>query len=302
MKPPTSPKISHLRTLMLRAWSDTGLFVLRVLLLFIFLFVGFSRDSVNVQAAVTISSFTAEAGNGEVTVRWETASEINSAGFSLYRSTDQSGDYQRIVEFIPAQGDQLIGWSYEYKDVNLTNGITYYYRLEEIDQNNQRTFYPEIVSATPGPATATPTNTPTITNTLDPSITPSITVTPSSTPTTNLTQTVTRTPTRIPSSTPVPSATPTPEETYTPTPTFTSTNTPTLEPLPTLSLTYPSPTTGPTRTPTSTMPQGENDPGQGGSSASSQSTALRVGLIASVALLWLLLGGWLYIFFYRGRF
>jgi hypothetical protein len=302
MRPLYSPKFSFLLKFTRRRWTNSGVLVLRVVLCLIVLILGLSKVRITVHAAVTISSFTAEAGNGEVTVRWETASEINSAGFSLYRSTDPSSEYQRIVEFIPSRGDQLVGWSYEYRDVNLTNGITYYYQLEEIDNNNQRTFYPEIASATPGPATGTPTNTPTITNTLDPSITPSITVTPSASPTTNLTQTVTRTPTRIPSSTPIPSATPTLEETYTPTPTSTPTNTPTLEPLPSLSLTYPSPTADKTQTPTLAPAQIENNPGQGDSSASGQSTILRVGLIASVALLWLLLGGWLYIFFYRGRF
>ena len=75
-------------------------------------------------AAVTLSSFTATAGDGEVLLRWETETEIDNVGFFIQRSTQEAGEYARISPFIPAQGDGLIGSAYTYLDEDVHNGVT----------------------------------------------------------------------------------------------------------------------------------------------------------------------------------
>lgn len=253
-------------------------------LLLIFAVAGFWLP---VHAAVTLESFEAEGRDGSVLVTWSTAQEINSAGFYVHRSTDSTGNYQRISNFIPSTGDQLIGDDYEFEDPNVTNGVTYYYWLEAVDTSNASEFFGPR-SALPGVATLTPT----ITDTPDPSISPTITNTPGPTSTASQTPTITRTPAQAPSSTLPPSETPVPEATGTPAPTATMTASATLVPFPTVTLIYPSPSVSPAVAVESS----------GNNTAASPNGLLRYGLIASIIMLWILLAGWLYIFLYRGRF
>lgn len=69
-----------------------------------------------------------------VIVEWKTASEINTAGFNLYRSESSTGPFTLInAELIPASPDPLIGGDYTYQDVTVDPGVKYYYQLEDID-------------------------------------------------------------------------------------------------------------------------------------------------------------------------
>jgi sulfatase modifying factor 1 len=116
-------------------------------------------------AAVTLASFTATGGDGQVLIEWETASEIDNIGFNLYRSTSEGGPYVRINDsLIPSKAlGSVMGAYYCYTDSDVINGITYYYKLEDMDVHGCREFHGPI-SATPGAqptATPTPTLTPT---------------------------------------------------------------------------------------------------------------------------------------------
>lgn len=266
----------------------------RLLLVGMVLIISFAGVWIPVQAAITLSSFEAEGRDGEVLITWSTAQEIQTSGFYIRRSTEQAGEYDRITSLIPATGDQNAGGDYEYVDEDVINGTSYYYRLEAIDiNNNSQTFGPKL--AIPGVATPTPT----VTNTLDPSVSPTITDTPGPSATPTLSPTITATPAQAATSTPVPPQSPAPEPTVTGPPTPTPTASATLIPVPTLSLTYPSPTD--TRTPTSSPLPGGTDSTGANNASSRQSGLLRIGLITSIVLLWILLGGWLYIFLYRGK-
>jgi hypothetical protein len=87
----------------------------------------------------------------QVTVTWETASEVDAAGFHLYRSTEPTGPFERVTEeLIPARGDPLVGEEYEYEDQGLTWGRRYYYELEEVGLNGTTNRYPEQVIARAG--------------------------------------------------------------------------------------------------------------------------------------------------------
>ncbi len=90
--------------------------------------------------AVTLIKFAATASYNTVIVQWETATEIDHAGFNLYRAASADGPYSPVTPtLIPGQGDAQSGAGYRYED---TPGQgTHYYVLEDIDRNGTRTTY-----------------------------------------------------------------------------------------------------------------------------------------------------------------
>jgi len=146
--------------------------------------------------------------------------------------------------------------------------------------------------------TPTPTVTPTRTRTLFPTSMPFRTWTPVPT------RTATR---RLPSATTIPSATNTliPSRTPTSTSTPTNTATTTLVPLPAVTLVFPtgtpSSTARATPSPAATvLPPGES--GGSGPGPFAGGNQARLALLASLGLLWVLLGGWIYLLWRRWRY
>ncbi|MCX5896520.1 MAG: DUF1566 domain-containing protein, partial [Proteobacteria bacterium] len=91
---------------------------------------------------VTLTSFTATPKSTKVILDWNTESEIDNAGFNLYRSESENGNYSKInTSLIPAQGSSTQGASYEYVDSDVQNRKTYYYKLEDIDNGGISTFH-----------------------------------------------------------------------------------------------------------------------------------------------------------------
>ncbi|MBN2391328.1 MAG: hypothetical protein JXR84_11415 [Anaerolineae bacterium] len=131
-----------------------------------------------VWAAVGLTDFYAEAGADTVTVYWETASETDNLGFRLWRSLDELDDnaYADISGFI-ASLDEGAGAFYEYEDTEVTPGVPYYYKLEDLPSNGLTGEMHGPISATV-PFTTTPTLTPTATSTPTPTSTPLPTSTP----------------------------------------------------------------------------------------------------------------------------
>ncbi len=98
---------------------------------------------------ITLSSFTATPGSFEVTLKWQTASEIDNAGFNLYRAEEKDGDYEQINDsLIAAEGYATEGAAYEFVDEDVENRTKYWYLLEDVDLNG--------VSTVHGPVRATP--------------------------------------------------------------------------------------------------------------------------------------------------
>jgi hypothetical protein len=84
-------------------------------------------------ASVGLISFTAEASGSSIVVRWETATEENMIGFKLYRSiTESSPGVDLYPEGFPAKGNAQTGDTYQYEDVDVTQGVKYYYLLKEV--------------------------------------------------------------------------------------------------------------------------------------------------------------------------
>ena len=91
--------------------------------------------------SVELSSFTAEAGQDGILTYWTTETEPNNAGFNIYRSTEENGDYSKInVNLIPALGDATSGASYSYVDKPDQAG-DYYYKLEAVSLIGATSFH-----------------------------------------------------------------------------------------------------------------------------------------------------------------
>jgi len=149
-------------------------------------------------SSVVITRFTAISGDASASVQWTTASEVNTRGFYVLRSLQSDSGFTRVSGEIPRLGTGVGGANYEYNDSGLTNGTTYYYRLEIVSSSGESSFS-NVISVIPGTPTITPTAT----------FTGTITITPTGpTPTHTLTRTIT--PTRTPTATRIPTRTHTP--------------------------------------------------------------------------------------------
>ena len=103
----------------------------------------------DISTLITLSSFTAKASNGRVKLEWSTESEIENAGFNIYRSETEVGGYEKInTELITAKGSETKGAKYVFIDNIAKNRKTYFYKLEDIDLNGTSTMH--------GPKSATP--------------------------------------------------------------------------------------------------------------------------------------------------
>jgi hypothetical protein len=260
------------------------------------LFSALFHDTI-VLAAVTLVYFRASAQTGVVLLEWETATELDNAGFFINRSLSQNSGYSRIGDFIPARGDPLLGATYQYSDRNVSNGVLYWYKLETIDIQQNSDLYEPPVSVILG-GTWTPTATATATRTQGAG-NPTSTRTPTRT---SRPGSPTRTPT-LGGYNPYPAPSIPPGQTEIPVnnslaietqlPTFDSDVpiTPTLErtatliPFPTITLEFPYPAAVSVPTP----PSFSNSlPGI------SWFTPMRLLFILFVAFVWIFLGGWYY--------
>jgi hypothetical protein len=98
---------------------------------------------------VTLASFTAQASRGAVTLGWVTATEIDTAGFILFRSNTEEGTQVQVTpDLVAAQGGGVTGASYSVTDYP---GIgTFYYWLVDVDYSGQSGLHePAVVSLLP---------------------------------------------------------------------------------------------------------------------------------------------------------
>ncbi len=77
-----------------------------------------------------------------VIVEWTTESEVDLAGFNLYRSESPAGPYVKVnTALIPGALDPLLGGKYAYTDTNVVAGRTYYYKLEDVELDGTTTLH-----------------------------------------------------------------------------------------------------------------------------------------------------------------
>ena len=86
-----------------------------------------------------------------IIVTWETASEVDTAGFLVHRSLSPDGSFELVTDSpVPARGDPLVGASYQYEDRNLVWGQQYFYQLEEVERSGNRNPSADIVEGRAG--------------------------------------------------------------------------------------------------------------------------------------------------------
>jgi len=90
---------------------------------------------------VELSSFTAEAANQNVTLKWSTSSEKNNQGFEIQRRGEAEF---YTIGFVEGNGTSTEISNYAFTDNNLQLG-TYYYRLKQIDFDGSSEFSNEVM-------------------------------------------------------------------------------------------------------------------------------------------------------------
>jgi hypothetical protein len=101
------------------------------------------------QTVIDLVSFTAKPYDGQVMLQWETAAEIDTAGFNIYRAESENSAYSKINNaLIPAKGSSTQGTSYKFTDSTVKNRKRYYYKLEDVNINGKTAMH--------GPVRVTP--------------------------------------------------------------------------------------------------------------------------------------------------
>ncbi len=103
----------------------------------------------DVPLPVELTTFQAFAGDRQVTLRWQTASELNNDHFVLYKRKTREEDFDRLTE-IPGHGTIAEPHDYQFVDSWVQNGIAYDYQISDVDISGAETIHPLIISATPG--------------------------------------------------------------------------------------------------------------------------------------------------------
>ena len=91
---------------------------------------------------VSLTAFTATRAEHGVVVQWQAASEINHAGYNVYRSMAAESGFEKINSTLITTATTTSGdmASYEYMDT-AASSTTYYYKLEDVSLDGERTWH-----------------------------------------------------------------------------------------------------------------------------------------------------------------
>jgi hypothetical protein len=91
---------------------------------------------------VTLVAFTARAVREDIKVHWETAAEIDTAGFHVWRRAATDEEFERVTgKLIPGEGNPFSGAAYSWLDTAVEPGTAYWYKLEDIDYAGVSSFH-----------------------------------------------------------------------------------------------------------------------------------------------------------------
>lgn len=89
----------------------------------------------DVATAIELAEFELTAQKDRIHINWQTGSQAENAKFILERKTENS-DWQNIYE-IQGAGTNNILMDYSYEDINVKPGITYFYRIMDLDYSGK---------------------------------------------------------------------------------------------------------------------------------------------------------------------
>ncbi|MCP4716629.1 MAG: hypothetical protein GY868_16025, partial [Deltaproteobacteria bacterium] len=116
-------------------------------------FYSVGSEEVNPATAITLNFFSATGRSDGVMVTWQTAQEVDTLGFNLYRSSAEGAPRTKInTGIIPGLISSVSGRTYAYLDHGATRGISDYYFLEEVDLGGRWTLYGPVRADWPGTA------------------------------------------------------------------------------------------------------------------------------------------------------
>ncbi len=107
---------------------------------------GYPYLNANSPTPVVLYRFTAGAENGQVVVRWQTASEEDTVGFYVER-LDNTGWTRINAALTPASGVDGLGAAYGIMDEGAVPDGTYTYRLIEVETGGEQTYGPFVRTA-----------------------------------------------------------------------------------------------------------------------------------------------------------
>jgi hypothetical protein len=101
---------------------------------------------------VTLTSFAVNTGNNQITLKWVTESEVNNLGFELLRSVQNADDFVILSSYqtnpaLQGQGNTNTRTEYSYTDNAVDKGVTYWYKLVDVDYNGLRIAHGPISAA-----------------------------------------------------------------------------------------------------------------------------------------------------------
>jgi len=77
-----------------------------------------------------------------VTIFWNTESEVNTAGYYVWRKAEEAAEYMIVTtDIIPSIGTGSSGNRYSYSDINVKEGIRYYYKIQELSLSGESSFF-----------------------------------------------------------------------------------------------------------------------------------------------------------------
>ncbi|MCF6148554.1 MAG: hypothetical protein E3K37_07840 [Candidatus Kuenenia sp.] len=95
---------------------------------------------------VSLISFTAKEENGVVLVEWETATEIDTAGFNILRNNVVGSEPVKVnSSLISAEGSAFSGAKYSFVDSQVVSGKAYTYQLEDVETDGDSTIHDAVI-------------------------------------------------------------------------------------------------------------------------------------------------------------
>ncbi|MCE2400192.1 lamin tail domain-containing protein [Candidatus Poribacteria bacterium] len=97
-------------------------------------------QTVGTPLPVNLSTFRPILEDGKVVIHWTTESELDNAGFNIYRSEARDGEYKQVntAGLIEGAGTTGERTTYEWVDQTAKPGVVYYYQIEDVSFAGER--------------------------------------------------------------------------------------------------------------------------------------------------------------------